>query len=100
MEYFVIGEDDMVLGFRYAGLDGRAVSDAASARDALAYAIEQKPRGLIVSQHVTELIRDEVNDLRVAPGPPVVVEAPGPDGPVEGRPTLLRLIQEAIGIRV
>jgi vacuolar-type H+-ATPase subunit F/Vma7 len=41
-----------------------------------------------------------VNHVRFDLQTPVVVEVPGARGPASGRPDLLKLIQEAIGVKL
>lgn len=115
LAYYVIADEDTVLGFRYAGVTGEAVASARQARAAFQRAVQQRrARILILTEVVAETIRDEVNAVRTgkhallsAPGDrratspaPLVVEIPGPTGPMPGKRTLLELIQEAVGVRV
>ena len=101
MNYFVIGDEDTVLGFRYAGIPGEVVGTADEARDAFARARKLPDIGIIViADHVADLIRKDVNALRFGQAMPLVVEVPGPAGPSPKRQDLLALIREAVGIRV
>jgi len=101
MRYHVIGDEDTVLGFRYAGVPGDIAPDAASAREALErVARERDVAVLIMTESVADLIRDEVNRVRFNFELPLVVEVPGPGGPSPERKDLLALIREAVGIKV
>jgi V/A-type H+-transporting ATPase subunit F len=101
MKYYVIGDEDTVLGFRYAGVQGEAVEDAAGASRALQSVLRQRDISiLILTDVVADLIRDEVNDVRFRRTRPLVAEVPGPAGPSEKRQDLLALIREAVGIKV
>ena len=101
MRFFVIADEDTVLGFRYAGVEGHAVRSAEEARKALQEASAQADVGIILLlDSIAQSVRQEVNRLRFEARRPVVVEIPGQEGPVKGRPTLKALIQEAVGIRV
>ena len=100
MRYYVIGDSDTVLGFAYAGVKGEVAPDAAAARSALLRVVNEEPETiLIITDAIAESIRDDVNQIRFDLTLPLVVEIPGPDGPIE-KPNLLKLIQEAVGIRV
>ena len=46
------------------------------------------------------MVRQEVDTLRLRGTVPMVVEIPGPDGPMAGRRSLTDLIREAIGVKV
>jgi len=101
MRYHVIGDEDTVLGFRYAGIGGDLVGTADEARQALERVGRQPDVGiLIITDVVADLIRDEVNAIRFGGKLPLVVEVPGPTGPSAERQDLLALIREAVGIRV
>ena len=101
MEYFVIGDEDTVLGFRYAGVAGQAVHTPEEARAALAGRVEPGRTGIVIlTDEVANTIQDEVNKLRFESRTPLIVQVPGPDGPLPGRPDLLATIREALGIRV
>lgn len=101
MRYHVIGEEDTVLGFRYAGVSGEIVRTADEARAALERAARLGDIAvLIITDTIADLVRDEVNRLRFDFELPLVVEVPGPGGPSPQRKDLLALIREAVGIRV
>ncbi|NQT86013.1 Vacuolar H+transporting two-sector ATPase F subunit [bacterium] len=101
MKYHVIGDEDTVLGFRYAGVQGDAVEDAESAARALEGVLRRPDISiLILTDAVADLIRDEVNDVRFRRTKPLVAEIPGPSGPADSRQDLLTLIREAVGIKV
>jgi len=101
LAYYVIADEDTVLGFRYAGVPGEVVTRAQEARIAVREAVEQRrARILILTDVIAETIRDEVNAVRTGAAWPLIVEIPGPSGPMPGKRTLRELIQEAIGVRV
>jgi vacuolar-type H+-ATPase subunit F/Vma7 len=45
-------------------------------------------------------IRQQVERIRFERDRPLIVEIPGPDGPLSGRKTLRQFAHEAVGIRV
>jgi len=101
MRYHVVGDEDTVLGFRYAGVPGEIVATADEARAAL----EQFKRPgdvavLIITDTIADLVRAQVNTLRFDFELTLVVEVPGPAGPSASRKDLLTLIREAVGIKV
>jgi len=65
----------------------------------LRIANEEPETIIIITDALAESIREEVNRIRFDLALPLVVEIPGPEGPIE-KPNLLKLIQEAVGIRV
>ena len=101
MKFYCIADADTVRGFRLAGVAGEAVDSPAEARDALARAARRADLGIVImTDRVAGDIRDEVEALRLERPRPLVVEVPGPDGPMPGRRTLREFVQEAVGIRI
>ena len=101
MSYFVIGDEDTVLGLRYAGVQGAVVDDAQKAREVFNRVCTSKRYNLVLlTEALAETIREDVNRIRFEVQEPLVVEIPGPEGPSPRRPDLLKLIQEAVGIRL
>lgn len=101
MKFFCIGDEDTVRGFRLAGVEGQVVETRQDAAAALQQAAARPAIGiLIITQDVAADIRHEVDRLRMEAATPIIVEVPGPDGPLPGRKTLREFVQEAVGIRV
>jgi V/A-type H+/Na+-transporting ATPase subunit F len=101
LKFFVIGDDDTVLGFRLAGVEGAAVHDAASARKSLAQAIGDKGIGVIVMpERVAGWIRPEVDGHLFKAEFPLIIEVPDIQGPVEGRKSVKDMIRAAVGVQL
>jgi V/A-type H+-transporting ATPase subunit F len=101
MKYFVIGDEDTVIGFRYAGVDGEMVALPEQAKSAFNKAINSPDVGiLIITQQIAQSLADVIEAKRMEGGTPVIVEIPDRNGPLEGRKTLIEMIREAIGIRI
>jgi len=101
VSYYVIADEDTVLGFRYAGVPGEVVGSSEEALEAFRRATSSG-RGdiVILTEEVAASIREAVNHVRFEVQTPVVVEIPGVAGPLPGRADLLKLIQEAVGLRL
>ena len=101
MKFFCIGDEDTVRGFRLAGIEGQAVANADDAAEALAGAVRRSGVGVvIITDAVAADIREQVDTVRLECEKPLLVEVPGPQGPIAGRKTLRQLVQEAVGIRI
>ncbi len=88
-------------GFRLAGVQGEVVETAAQAVAALERAVTQPGCGVVIlTEKVAAGIRREVEAIRLQRERPLLVEIPGPEGPMAGRKTLRRFVQEAVGLRV
>lgn len=101
MEYFVIGDEDTVLGFGMVGVRGRHVNNERGAHAALDEALEDTEVGvLIITERVAEMVRQRVDTLLFSEDFPLVVEIPDRGGRMPERPTLRRMVNDAIGINV
>lgn len=101
MKLFCIADEDTVRGFRLAGVDGEAVSNAKEATDAIKRAAALPGLGLLIlTDVIASEAQAEVDHIRMDCEYPLIAEIPGPDGPMKGRKTLREFVQEAVGINV
>jgi V/A-type H+-transporting ATPase subunit F len=101
VKFFCVADEDTVRGFRLAGVEGEAVATAAEADQAIRRAAGRPDLGiLILTDAVAADVRELVDDVRMNRDRPLIVEVPGPQGPMPGRKTLRQLVQEAVGIRI
>lgn len=88
-------------GFRLAGIAGQVVTRADQAAAAVEQAAARSDHGVIVlTEKVAAGIRQQVDTIRLEGDRPLVVEIPGPEGPLPGRKSLRQFVQEAVGIQV
>jgi V/A-type H+/Na+-transporting ATPase subunit F len=101
VRFYCIADEDTVRGFRLAAVEGRVVTTPEEAAAALKAAAARKELDiLIVTDVVASGIRTEVDAIRNERTRPLIVEVPGPDGPLPGRKSLRDFVQEAVGIRL
>lgn len=101
MRFICIADEDTVRGFSLAGVEGRTVDGARQASEALARAAARADIGIIImTEDVAAGIRKQVDAFRSGRASPLIVEIPGPLGPMHGRRSLREIAQEAIGIHV
>ncbi len=101
MKLYCIADEDTVRGFKLAGIDGEVAANAHEAELALKRAAGKPDLGvLIMTDVVAAEIRSLVDDIRINRELPLIVEIPGPEGPMRGRKTLREFVQEAVGVRV
>lgn len=101
MKIHVIGDADAVLGFSLIGATGRVASTAQEVEKALEAAARDPDIGVIlVTEGAAALASAKVDALRVSRSGPVVVEIPGPEGPLAERPSFHDVIARATGIRL
>ncbi len=90
-----------MLGFGMVGVEGRVAETAEEAREALQEALSNKAVGIvIITEPVAELIRPQVDRYVFSRSFPLIVEVPDRQGPLEGRPSLREMVNQAIGINL
>jgi len=117
VEYFFIGDPELVTAFRFIGIEGLAVRDAPEAavvfrritegwvEDAgliLPDAVKDAEgcHVLILTEEVAGWIEELLVEWQLAGRYPLIVEIPGIMGRMPGKKTLVDSIREAIGIHV
>ncbi len=98
MRYFVIGDEDTVLGFSLVGTQGMVATNVAEAQNALEKALEHKEYGIIIiTENVADMIRAQVDRYLFSETFPLIVEIPNrfSEG---GSKDLKKLVNEAIGV--
>lgn len=101
MKYFIIGDEDAVLGFGMVGVQGRIVRTAAEAHECFNQALSDREIGIvIITEGIAELIRPEVDRFLFSEQFPLIVEIPNREGKLTGRPTIREMVNTAIGIKL
>ena len=117
MDYYFIGDPELVTAFRFIGIEGTAVRDAAEAvsvfrritegwvEEAGAALPDSLPeaegcRVLIITEETAGWLDEFLVDWQISGRYPLIVEIPGIMGRIANRKTLVDSIREAIGIHV
>jgi len=101
MRIYVLGNEDCVLGFSLAGVEGQAVRQPEGLRDALDRALADGTIGLLLISHdVADWERERVDLLKVTSLAPLVVEIPGAEDAPGKAPSLREFVQRAVGVRL
>ena len=113
MDYFFLGDPELVTAFRFVGIAGASVQSADDARDAFRRVTEgyDKTAGtvlpgaefcriLILTEEVADWLGETIIAWQLADRYPLIVELPGLMGRHPGRKTLVDSIREAIGVHV
>jgi len=99
VKFYCVADEDTVRGLRLAGVAGRAAATAGEAAAALSEAAARPDCGvLIISERLAGLIRARLEELRAGADRPLIVEIPGPEGPMPGRRSLREFVAEAVGV--
>ncbi len=101
MKIFVIGDEYTVLGYRLAGIQGTVVHNSQEATDAMNKALNDPEIGIIlITQRTASEIKSLVDSAKLEMTMPVVLEIPDRKGPMEGRESMMDVVQRLIGIRI
>lgn len=100
MQYYVIGDEDTVLGFALAGVEGREVAAPAQARAAFDEALAGETGVVIMTEEIADMIRERVDQYTLTERFPLILEIPGPGGRKPFRPTIRELVNQAIGMNL
>ena len=117
MDYFFLGDAELVTAFRFIGIEGIAVKDADESRAVFRRITEGwdettgqvmpdfshgtgSCRILIITEEVADWLDELLIDWQIKGVYPLIVEIPGIMGKIAGRKTLVDSIREAIGLHV
>jgi V/A-type H+-transporting ATPase subunit F len=117
VDFFFIGDAELVTAFRFAGVNGQAVFNAEEARAAFRRITQgwdetagtvlpgtvpgaEGCRVLIMTEETADWLGDILTQWQLSDRYPLVVEVPGTMGRLPGRKTLVDSIREAIGIHI
>ncbi len=110
MDFYIIGDRELVLAFRLAGIQGTAAENRNDVLDAFNHItgrgsvtplpVDKVPRVLILTEACASMIEEEEIAWQKTGKYPLIVEIPCLDGHVEGKKTLTDAIREAIGVQV
>jgi len=101
MKILVIGNQEAVLGFSLAGVQGQMVSSVEETNLALDKALSSPDVGIVlVTQDVSSMIQPRMDQLQLRSTIPLVVEIPGPEGISPDQPSLSDVVLRAIGVKI
>ena len=110
MQYFVIGQREIVLAFKMTGIDGVIADTREQVLEAFnrvtgkggvaSVPSDEIPRVLILTEEAASLIEDEEIQWQKTGKFPLIVEVPGLNGHMKGKKSLSDAIREAVGVNV
>jgi len=101
VKFYCIADADTVRGFRLAGIAAQVVVTAEEARAAIDNIAARPDCGIIIiTEKAAAWVRPQIEMIRVERERPLIVEIPGPEGPLPGRKSLREFVQEAVGVSV
>ncbi|MCL2174922.1 MAG: V-type ATP synthase subunit F [Treponema sp.] len=116
MDFYFIGDEELVTAFRFIGIDGMTVRNADEAVAVFRQITEginaagldlpdsfpdnENCQVLILTEETADWLGAYMIEWQLSGLYPLLVEIPGIAGRLKGRKTLVDAIREAIGIRV
>jgi V/A-type H+-transporting ATPase subunit F len=113
MDYFFLGDPELLTAFHFIGINGAPVQGADDALDAFRRITESYDetsgtvlpgtefcRVLIITDEVADWLGDSLVRWQLGDHYPLIVEIPGLMGRLPGRKTLVDSIREAIGVSI
>lgn len=100
MQGFVIGDRNMITGFKLVGVDGAEVTTPQEAKQTLSKALTRNDIAIIIiSEEFSSKLREEIDKERLSHVTPLIVEVPGRFG-ATGEIRMSDLITKTLGIKV
>ncbi len=97
---FVIGDNDMITGFRLVGVEGTEVTSVEGARAALKQALQRRDLAVVLlGEDFSAEMRGEIDRIRSQQIKPLIVEIPSRKGP-SSETRMSTLISRTLGIRL
>ena len=101
MKYYIIGDEDAVLGFGMVGVRGQAAENPWDAKEAFSRAISDKEVGIIIiTERIAGLIRSTIDRFLFKEAFPLIVEIPDRSGAVSERMGIREIVTATIGIKI
>jgi len=115
VDFYFLGDEELVTAFRFIGIEGMAVKDPGEAAAAFRRITEGESTDiilpdsahradncqmLIMTEETADWLGNILIDWQISGRYPLIVEIPGINGRLQGRKTLVEAIREAIGIHI
>jgi len=103
MTFFVLGDEDVVLSFKFVGIQGKVIESNSDILDEFNRVINGDYGDigvLIITEKLALAIEDRIMSHQLSGEYPLLVEVPDMEGHIEERKSMLELIRKAIGLSV
>ncbi|MCD6116656.1 V-type ATP synthase subunit F [bacterium] len=101
MRFYVIGDEETVIGFRLVGISGTVVNNRQDAEAAIRKAREDENLGIIlITERIADLVKDIVEELLFTTAFPLILEIPDRNGPLKNRGSVRDIVKHAVGLSV
>lgn len=103
MTFFVLGNEDVILGFQFIGIKGKIIDTQENALIEFNKVINEDYGDigvLLITEKTSMMIEEKIMDWQVSGKYPLIVEIPDLDGHLEGKKSIIETIREAVGLHV
>ncbi|MBN2029654.1 V-type ATP synthase subunit F [bacterium] len=101
MKFYVIGDEETVLGFQLVGIKGKVARTPEETRESLENAFKEEGLGIIIiTERTASTVRSLVDQYIYKTTFPLIIEIPDREGKMEGRGSVRDLIRAAVGIHL
>jgi len=101
MSFHIIGDEDTVVGFRFAGVTGSPVETADEALKAFQRVVTEGDCSILaLTERVESMLERETTEHRLAASPPYLVVVKDIWGTKTKRKSLETLVHEAVGVKI
>ena len=100
MKFYLISDDsDALTGMHLAGINGELVSSKEEAEAALKKVLKDETIGIIlVTDSISLLCPETIEEIKLKCKTPLLVEIPNSDGSTRPGDTIMKIVNDAIGM--
>lgn len=99
-DFFVIGDEYMVLGFGLVGIPGAVVETSDELLKELDAAIGRSCKIILLSDRLTGPVQDRLEEIIVKMDFPLVIEIPDRFGPRDDKKSMKDILKSSLGFSV
>lgn len=101
LRFYVIGDEETVLGFRLVGVEGRVVETPEETRQVLQEVLKMEGIGIVIlTERIAASLREEIDRHIFKTSFPLLIEIPDRQGPLEGRLSIREMVRSAVGVHL
>ncbi len=100
MDFYVIGDENMVLGLGLVGIPGEVVSSEEDTLRVINESMKKQIKIILISDRLLEPVRDKVEEIILKRDFPLLLEIPDRQGPVKGKKSIRDLLKSSLGFNI
>jgi len=100
MDFYVIGDENMVLGLGLVGIPGEVVSSEEDTLRVINESMKKQIKIILISDRLLEPVRYKVEEIILKRDFPLLLEIPDRQGPVKGKKSIRDLLKSSLGFNI